>query len=161
MNEFEEKYNNLDNIYKKAINAYRSAREFMMSGINNSVCVMVNGRIYPTVISSIVNEIFACELFFKSMIMIKTGKLPDNQHKFVELYKRLDDKEIKKQLPSFDLDEELKKINTSFKVWRYCFQYDSLEINSGFIFALCKVLEESNRKLILKKFKLDMEKSFI
>lgn len=49
MESFEEIYNRLDINSKKTINAYRSDRQFMVTGINTAmVGVIINKRLYPT-----------------------------------------------------------------------------------------------------------------
>lgn len=161
MDNFEEIFNSLNRNSKKAINAYRNGRQFMVTGNAGRLGIMINERLYPTIIASIVNEVFACELFLKSMIMIKFGKEAGKKHKLLELYEQLDDKEIKECLPQYNFDDELQKINDAFTVCRYSYEYESLQVYMGFIFDLCDVLEKNNKKRILKAYKLDMEKSFI
>ncbi len=160
MDSFDEKYNKLDLEYRSAVNAYRSGRQFMMTGINTSSAVMVD-RLYPTIISSIVNEIFACELFLKSMLIIKTKHKIIKGHKLLELYNLLCDETIEKNMSKYDFVNELEKISNSFVEWRYCYEYDSMTINRGFVFDLCATLEKENRNIILEKFDLDMNQSFI
>lgn len=162
MKDFKEKYNALDNVSKSAINAYRSGRQFMVTGINTAgIGIMINKRLYPTIIASIVNEVFACELFFKSMIIIKTGKKKIEGHKLFELFNLLDNKKIEDKLLDYNFIEELQKISNAFVDWRYCYEYNTMTINRGFVFDLCKVLEIESKILILKEYNLNMDQSFI
>lgn len=75
------------------------------------------------------------------MIMIKYGRGQEKKHKLLELYKQLDD-EIKKAFFKYDFDDELQKINDAFTNWRYCYEYDSIQVYSGFVFDLCETLEK-------------------
>ena len=70
MQNFETTFNNLNEIDKKCINAYRSAREF--KNIGTQPVVINNNRMYPVIIASIVNNALACELFLKSIIIMNT-----------------------------------------------------------------------------------------
>lgn len=160
MENFEEIFSKLDSNSKNAINAYRSGRQFMVTGINTSRVVMLD-RLYPTIISSIVNEIFACELFFKSMLMIKTNTKAIKEHKLLELYNLLGNEAIKNSMSKYNFINELEKISDSFIIWRYCYEYGSLTINRGFVFDLCSTLEKLNKKIILSKYNLDMNQSFL
>lgn len=160
MDDFQREYNKLNFISKRAINAYRSGRQFMVTGINTSFGVTLD-RLYPTIISSLVNEIFACELFLKSLYMIKHQKEMNKIHKLFDLYEAIEDNEIKNKMTNYDFIDELKKINSSFITWRYCYEYNSLIINRKFVFDFCKILEEKNREVIFEKYNIDMTKSFI
>lgn len=64
MSEFEKKFNSLNEIEIKAINAYRSGREFKNISLNP--IVYANSKFAPVIIASIVNKSLACELFLKS-----------------------------------------------------------------------------------------------
>ena len=163
MDNFEQKYNNLNDVSKMAINAYRSGRQFMMTGIQTSGAgIVIHNRLYPTIIASVVNEVFACELFLKSMIMIKTGEKSIKKHELLELYDLLDIETIEKSLlKKYDFKEELQKISDSFVTWRYCYECDTIVINRGFVFELCNDLEKENKKIILNEYSLDMDQSFI
>lgn len=163
MDNFEQEYNKLNEVSKMAVNAYRSGRQFMMTGIHTSgAAIVVNSRLYPTIIASVVNEVFACELFLKSMIMIKTGEKSIKKHKLLELYDLLNIETIEKSLlKKYDFKEELQKISDSFVTWRYCYEYDTIVINRGFVFELCNVSEKDNKKIILKEYSLEMDQSFI
>lgn len=162
MNNLEQEYNKLNDVSKMAVNAYRSGRQFMMTGINTSgFGIVIHNRLYPTIIAAVVNEVFACELFLKSMIMIRTGKKSIKKHKLLELYDLLGIEAIEKSLLKYDIREELKKISDSFVTWRYCYEYDTIVINRGFVFELCNVLEKENKKIILNEYNLDMDQSFI
>ena len=162
MDNFEQEYNKLNAVFKMAINAYRSGRQFMMTGIQTSGAgIVIHNRLYPTIIASVVNEVFACELFLKSMIMIKTGERTIKKHKLLELYDLLDIEKIEESLLKYNFREELQKISDSFVTWRYCYEYDRIVINRGFVFELCNVLEKENKKIIFKEYNLNMDQSFI
>ena len=162
MKNFEENFNKLNLNSKNAVNAYRSGRQFMVTGINTFFPgIRINNRLYPTIISSIVNEIFACELFLKSMLMIKNGNNTTKKHKLLDLYDSLDNEDIEKYLLKYEFRKELEKISNSFVMWRYCYEYDSIIINSEFVFDFCSTLEKINREKIFEEYNLDMEKSFI
>ena len=61
MNNLEQEYNKLNDVSKMAVNAYRSGRQFMMTGINTSgFGIVIHNRLYPTIIAAVVNEVFAC-----------------------------------------------------------------------------------------------------
>ena len=162
MNNFEQEYNKLNDVSKMAVNAYRSGRQFMMTGIRTSGAgIVINNRLYSTIIASVVNEVFACELFLKSMIMIKTGEKSIKKHKLLELYDLLGIETIEKSLSKYDFRDELQKISCSFITWRYCYEYGTIVINRGFVFELCNVLENENKKIIFKEYNLNMDQSFI
>ena len=162
MDNFEQEYNKLNEVSKMAVNAYRSGRQYMMTGIHTSGAgIVVNSRLYPTIIASVVNEVFACELFFKSMIMIKTGSKSIKKHELLELYDLLGIETIKNSLLKYDFREELQKISDSFVTWRYCYEYGTIAINRGFVFELCNILEKENKKIIFKEYNLNMDQSFI
>lgn len=75
----------------KAINAYRSGREF--KSLSAYSIVNIDNRMYPTIIASICNKIFACELFLKSIIMINKKRLQSG-HKISNLIQESDIKKF-------------------------------------------------------------------
>lgn len=156
MSYFEKKYAELDDISKMAINAYRSARQFKSVG-DKTFNIFSNP---PTIIAAIVNEIFACELFFKSLIMIK-NKNTVRGHLLNELYDLLDESDIKSRLANYNVEEEIEKISNSFQNWRYSYEQDELMINKNFVYDLCKILEIINKEKILNSYGLDMNQSFL
>ena len=160
MVDFAEIFNNLDSTCQKAINAYRSGREFQMMGGSIMDIRNIIGHKHPTIVASIVNEVFACELYLKTILMIQNHKLVSG-HELVDLYSKIHNDRIKEKMDNYNFDEELAKINDAFKEWRYCYESEQLCINSGFLYNLCDVLEEESRILILNKYNLDMNKSFL
>lgn len=160
MNDFEKNFNRLDSISKMAINAYRSGREFQILGNNIMDFRNIIGHKHPTIVASVVNEIFACELYFKSILMIQKHEIVKG-HELVSLYNQIQNINIKAKMINYNFDEELNKINDSFEKWRYCYESKQLIIYTGFLYDLCKVLEEESRILIYNEYNLDMNKSFI
>ncbi len=159
MNSFEETFENLENIDKKCINAYRSAREF--KNMATQIIVCVNGKPAPVIIASIVNKAFACEVFLKSIIIMNTKKIT-NEHSLIKLVKKSNScLEIRKKLNNYDFNEELEKINNAFVEWRYTYERDKMIINNGFLNDFCNTLEEISRIKILEEYKLNMLESFI
>ena len=158
---FEVTYNNLNEIDKKAINAYRSAREFKIAAENNGRIEFFYKNKHTTIKPCIVNYALSCELFFKSMIIIKNNKLVVKTHKLDDLYEILDNSKIKNELSKYDFDIEIKKISDAFIDWRYCYEHNELTIHTGFLIDLCNCLEKNNRLIILEKYGLNMNESFI
>lgn len=159
MDDFETIFNNLDDIDKKSINAYRSAREF--KNMATQPLVYINGRYYPTIIASIVNGVFSCELFLKSIIILNDKKIPKG-HSLKNLLGNTNILlEVKNRLFEYRFEEELKKIDSAFVEWRYCYEKDTLILNSKFLNDFCNVLEEITRNKILNIYHLNMLDSFI
>jgi hypothetical protein len=156
---FEQEYEKLNAISKKSINAFRNGREFKYLGSNP--LVKINNKLHPTIIASISNTAFACELFLKSIIMINTKKEVKG-HLIDELVEKagVSDK-LKNNLLEYDIDKELNEIDNAFTVWRYSYEYDSLKINSKFLFQLCDELENINKNIIQEQFNINMDDSFI
>ncbi len=159
MNDFESIFNNLSSIDKKAINAYRSGREF--KSLSAYPIVNIDNRMYPTIIASICNKVFACELFLKSIIIINKKSLQKG-HKISNLIRESGIKEIlEKEFIKYNLENEITKIDDAFQVWRYSYEYDQLTINNGFLNDLCQLLEKICRQKIQEIYNLNMIESFI
>lgn len=159
MDDFETIFNNLDSIDKKSINAYRSAREF--KNMATQPLVYIDGRYFPTIIASMVNALFSCELFLKALLILRDKKIPRG-HSLKKLLNKANLlMDVKKKLINYDFEEELDKIDNSFAEWRYCYEKDTLTANCGFINDFCNVLEEIARKKIFDVYHLDMLESFI
>ena len=159
MENFEMIFNNLEDIDKKSVNAYRSARQFKSIAINQ--IVFIEGRAYPTIIACITNKALACELFLKSIIIMNTKQLP-NGHRIKDLVKEADIfEELKLMLNKYNLEDEINKISNAFIEWRYIYEINEATIFSGFLNDLCDTLEKVTRERILKIYNLDMLKSFL
>ncbi len=159
MNDFEVIFNNLDDIDKKAINAYRSGREFKNMATN--IMIWINNKPKPVIIPSIVDNALACELFLKSMIIMNTKKLV-KEHSLKKLIYEADIcLELKNEFKECELDLEIEKIDKAFIEWRYVYERDEIIINNGFLNKLSDALEEISRDKILRKYNLNMLESFI
>lgn len=159
MNDFERIFNDLKIIDKKAINAYRSGREF--KSLSAYSIVNIDNRLYPTIIASLCNKIFACELFIKSIIMINKKQL-QRGHKISSLIQKSGiSKILEKSFIKYNLENEISQIDNAFQVWRYSYEYDQLTINSGFLNDLCQLLEQICRQKIQEVYNLNMLESFI
>ena len=159
MNDFESIFNNLDSIDKKCINAYRRAREFKKLSIQP--LIYMDGRYFQVLIASIVNGLFSCELFLKSILILNDKKIPTGHSLKKLLEKTHLATEVKNKLNNYSFDEELEKIDNSFTEWRYCYEKDTLTINRGFVNEFCNALEEIARKQICDIYHLDMNQSFL
>ena len=159
MNNFEIIYNNLNKLEKKSINAYRSGLEFKNLSIQK--VVYVNNSFKPTIIASITNKVFACELFLKSMLMIN-GIENNKDHLLFNLIKKLNiSDELEISLKEYNFIDEILKINNAFQDWRYIYEKDETIINCGFLESLCDELESKCRDKIKRTFNLNMKESFI
>lgn len=159
MQSFETTFNNLNEIDKKCINAYRSAREF--KNIGRQPAVMINSRIYPVIIASIVNNALACELFLKSIIIMNIKEIPKG-HSIKKLIMEANiSTELKYRLNNYNFDVEIEGVDNAFIEWRYTYERNEMIINNGFLSSLCSVLEEMSRNKILEKYNLNMLESFI
>lgn len=159
MNDFESIFNNLDSIDKKCINAYRRAREFKNISIQS--LVYIDGRCFPVLIASMVNVLFSCELFLKSILILNDKKIPSG-HSLKKLLKKANLAiEVKNKLNKYSFDEELEKIDNSFSEWRYCYEKDTLTINRSFVNEFCNTLEEIVKNRIFDIYHLNMNQSFL
>lgn len=159
MQNFETTFNNLNEIDKKCINAYRSAREF--KNIGTQPVVITNNRMYPVIIASIVNNALACELFLKSMIIMNTKEIPKG-HSIKKLIIEANiSAELKYKLNNYNFDVEIEGVDRAFIEWRYTYERNEMIINNGFLNSFCNALEEISRNKILKKYNLNMLESFI
>ncbi len=159
VNDFASIFKNLSDINKTAINAYRSGREF--KNLSNNPFVLIDKRVCPTILASICNKLFACELFLKSIIIINKNFLQKG-HKISYLIKESGIEEIlEKELVKYNLKNEIAKIDNAFQIWQYSYEYDNLTINSGFLNDLCQSLEKICRQEIQKNYQLNMLDSFI
>lgn len=159
MKKFEIIFNNLNDIEKKSINAYRNARQF--KNIAEKQLVILNDKIVQVIIASITNKVFACELFLKSIIIIDTGELIRGHYIQYLIEQSGIKEELKNRLHAYDFDNEIININNSFEEWRYVYERDESMINLGFLNCLCNELEELNRQKILDKYNLNMLESFL
>ncbi len=159
MENFETIFNRLNEIDKKCINAYRSAREF--KNIGTQQLIIIDNRLAPVIIASIVNIVLACELFLKSLIIMDTKKIPKG-HSIKKLIIQSNIlTELKQKLDNYDLDLEINGIDNAFVEWRYTYERDTMIINNGFLNNFCVVLEKISRKKILENYNLNMLDSFL
>ena len=159
MENFETIFNRVNEIDKKCINAYRSAREF--KNIGTQQLIIIDNRLAPVIIASIVNTVLACELFLKSLIIMDTKKIPKG-HSIKKLIIQSNIlTELKQKLDNYDLDLEINGIDNAFVEWRYTYERDTMIINNGFLNNFCVVLEEISRKKILENYNLNMLDSFL
>jgi hypothetical protein len=155
MKRMKKEFNTLNANEKKAINAYISGREFMTIAKSTIALEEISGKVYPTIVASIVNKALACELFLKSLYIIKYNKCV-NGHDLFNLYSKLGNKIIEKKLPNYNFIAELKKVRNSFVDWRYSYECDNLIVNMKFLTELCSVLEKINRSNISKQYNIDL-----
>ena len=161
MQDFENTFNNLNEIDKKCINAYRSAREFKNIGIQQFIINNNNNRIYPVIIASIVNKALACELFLKSIIIMNIKEIPQGHSiKKLIIEANISD-ELKYRLNNYNFNVEMEGVDSAFIEWRYTYERNEMIINNEFLTSLCNALEEISRNKILEKYNLNMLESFI
>ena len=159
MQDFENTFNNLNEIDKKCINAYRSAREF--KNIGTQLVVITNNRMNPVIIASIVNKALACELFLKSIIIMNIKEIPQGHSiKKLIIEANISD-ELKYRLNNYNFNVEMEGVDSAFIEWRYTYERNEMIINNEFLTSLCNALEEISRNKILEKYNLNMLESFI
>lgn len=98
-----------------------------------------------------VNFAFSCELFLKTLLLF--NEIPyKRKHKLEELFNELPKKyqlKIQEQcLLKYGGEKDpfglsfLSNVSDAFEKWRYCYEYDSLRLEIGFLQVLAKVLRE-------------------
>ncbi|MDD2518738.1 MAG: hypothetical protein PHG18_02495 [Bacilli bacterium] len=120
--DFETIFNNLDNIDKKSINAYRSARQFKNIAIYP--LVRIDDKVAPVLVACIVNKLLSCELFLKSLIIMSTKEIPEGHHLIKLLEKSNVSSIVINRMSNFEFKKELEKINNAFVDWRYIYESD-------------------------------------
>lgn len=160
MNEFEKIYDELNEIDKRCIEAYRSARQFR--NIAKQPIIILDGKFVPVIVAGIVDKALSCELFIKSIIILEK-KTIHSGHKLNEILEETTILPVlKERMSNFDFDKELIKISNSFIEWRYIYERDGVaQINIVFLDNLCDNLEEIAREKILESYKLNMLESFL
>lgn len=129
-------------------------------------------RIYPF----IVNKSFACEVYLKLILVeldfnFKTLKHYE-LHSILKLYENTDDIFKRVFVKTFNnkygeqankefLEKEITNISDVFSKWRYIYEKINQEniVNSGFLNSFCDFLDRYVQKLILFKYKYDVDKN--
>lgn len=129
-------------------------------------------RIYPF----IVNKSFACEVYLKLILVeldfnFKTLKHYE-LHSILKLYENTDDIFKRVFVKTFNnkygeqankefLEKKITNISDIFSKWRYIYEKINEEniVNSGFLNSFCDFLDRYVQKLILFKYKYDVDKN--
>ena len=121
-------------------------------------CLISDQQNHIVAIPAFVNGLFACELYFKSLLKTENNC---HEHNLKKLFDLLDE-EYKKEIQSVKsndkntLDDLLSKIGDGFKIWRYLYEDNNENFGEGYPFDYTESFLKSYLPVIKKT--VDREK---
>ena len=125
---------NAEDVYNEAIYYFDATIVLEKYRDKNKLCPPV-----------IMNAMFSCELFSKSIIYSYDSISKEKKHTLYDLYKKFPDKiktDIKDKFQNeIRFEQFLQEINDLFVIWRYRYEYQNMDTHYSFILEYMNILK--------------------